>query len=116
MQKQNHCILQKHKLEKPSVFEEIGFKVNIDKDDFKYMYYGEPEQVRMKLLAHTAMTNLWKSTSGLWLANKRAWNAKLEEAGERKELQKGQNSNEKKFKADRKIWEKAAGNRTKLDG
>jgi hypothetical protein len=34
----------------------------------------EPEQVRMKLLAHTAMTNLWKSTSGLWLQNKRAWN------------------------------------------
>jgi hypothetical protein len=76
-------VSKKHKLEKPSVFEEIGFKVNIDKNDFKYMYYGEPEQVRMKLLAHTAMTNLWKSTSGLWLQNKREWNNKLEEAGKR---------------------------------
>jgi len=76
-------VSKKHKLEKPSVFEEIGFKVNIDKNDFKYMYYGKPEQVRMKLLAHTAMTNLWKSTSGLWLRNKRDWNDKLEIAGEK---------------------------------
>lgn len=76
-------VSKKHKLEKPSVFEEIGFKTNIDKNDFKYMYYGEPEQVRMKLLAHTAMTNLWKSTSSLWLQNKREWNKKLEDAGER---------------------------------
>lgn len=76
-------VSKKHDLEKPSVFEEIGFKVNIDKNDFKYIYYGEPEQVRLKLLVHTAMTNLWKSTSGLWLQNKRAWNIKLEEAGKR---------------------------------
>ena len=76
-------VSKKHKLEKPSVFEEIGFKVNIDKNDFKYIYYGEAEQVRMKLLAHTAMTNLWRSTSGLWLQNKRAWNAMIDEAGVR---------------------------------
>jgi hypothetical protein len=76
-------VSKKHKLEKPSVFEEIGFKVNIDKNDFKYMYYGKPEQVRMKLLAHTAMTNLWKSTSGLWLKIKREWNDKIEKAGEK---------------------------------
>ena len=74
-------VSKKHDLEKPSVFKEIGFKVNIDKGDFSYMYYGEPDQVRKKLLAHTAMTNLWKSTCGLWLANKRTWNEKLEEAG-----------------------------------
>jgi hypothetical protein len=76
-------VSKKHDLEKPSVFEEIGFKVNIDKNDFKYIYYGKPEQVRLKLLAHTAMTNLWKSTSGLWLRIKREWNAKIEEAGEK---------------------------------
>jgi len=76
-------VSKKHDLEKPSVFEEIGFKVNIDKNDFKYIYYGEASQVRLKLLAHTAMTNLWKSTSGLWLKNKRAWNAMIEEAGEK---------------------------------
>ena len=76
-------VSKKHDLEKPSVFEEIGFKVNIDKNDFKYIYFGEPDQVRMKLLAHTAMTNLWRSTSGLWLKNKRAWNAQIDEAGEK---------------------------------
>ena len=76
-------VSKKHKLEKPSVFEEIGFKVNIDKNDFKYMYYGEPDQVRVKLLAHTAMTNLWRSTSGLWLKIKRELNDKLEKAGEK---------------------------------
>jgi len=76
-------VSKKHDLEKPSVFEEIGFKVNIDKNDFKYMYYGKPEQVRMKLLVHTAMTNIWKSTSGLWLRNKREWNLKIEEAGKK---------------------------------
>jgi hypothetical protein len=79
-------VSKKHDLEKPSVFEEIGFKVNIDKNDFKYMYYGEPEQVRLKLLAHTAMTNLWKSTSGLWLRNKRAWNEQIEAAGEKYDI------------------------------
>lgn len=76
-------VSKKHDLEKPSVFKKLGFKVNIEKNDFMYMYYGEPEQVRMKLLAHTAMTNLWKSTSGLWLKNKRAWNAMIEEKGEK---------------------------------
>ena len=39
-------VSKKHDLEKPSVFEEIGFKVNIDKNDFKYIYFGEPEQVK----------------------------------------------------------------------
>ncbi len=76
-------VSKKHKLERPSTFLELGFKVNLDKNDFVYMYYGKPEQVRMKLLAHTAMTNLWRSTSGLWLKNKRAWNEQIEEAGER---------------------------------
>lgn len=76
-------VSKKHDLEKPSVFKNLGFEVNIDKGDFSYMYYGKPEQVRTKLLAHTAMTNLWKSTTGLWLRNKRAWNEKLEAAGEK---------------------------------
>lgn len=76
-------VSKKHDLEKPSVFAALGFKVNIDKGEFAYMYYGEAEQVRMKLLAHTAMTNLWKSTCGLWLQNKRGWNEKIEAAGER---------------------------------
>jgi len=75
-------VSRKHDLEKPSVFKEIGFKSNIVKNDFEYIYYGEASQVRLKLLAHTAMTNLWRSTSALWLANKRAWNEQIEAAGE----------------------------------
>lgn len=76
-------VSKKHTLEKPSVFEEIGFKVNIAKNDFKYMYYGDESQVRLKLLVHTAMTNIWKSTSALWLNNKREWNNKIEESGKK---------------------------------
>lgn len=76
-------VSKKHDLEKPSVFKKLGFEVNIDKGEFAYMYYGKAEQVRTKLLVHTAMTNIWKSTCGLWLRNKRAWNAMIDEAGEK---------------------------------
>lgn len=76
-------VSKKHDLEKPSVFKELGFKVNIDKNDFVYMVYGELSQVRMKLLAHTAMTNIWRSTSGEWLKIKRAWNEQIDAAGEK---------------------------------
>ena len=79
-------VSKKHDLEKPSVFKDLGFKTNIDKNDFIYMVYGELSQVRLKLLVHTAMTNLWKSTSGLWLKNKREWNNKIEEAGEKHDV------------------------------
>ncbi len=80
-------VSKKHDLEKPSVFKALGFEVNIDKGDFVYMYYGELAQVRTKLLVHTAMTNLWKSTTGLWLRNKRAWNAMIDDAGKKYEVE-----------------------------
>jgi hypothetical protein len=80
-------VSKKHDLEKPSVFKKIGFKTNIDKNDFEYMVYGELSQVRYKLLVHAAMTNLWKSTSGLWLRIKREWNELLENAGEKHNVQ-----------------------------
>lgn len=76
-------VSKKHDLEKPSVFMDLGFKINIDKNDFVYMVYGELSQVRVKLLVHTAMTNIWKSTSGLWLQNKREWNKQIEASGEK---------------------------------
>ena len=63
------------------MFKDLGFKVNIDKNDFVYMVYGKLSQVRIKLLVHTAMTNIWKSTSGLWLRNKREWNEKNRKYG-----------------------------------
>ena len=76
-------VSKKHDLENPKVFKEIGFKTNIDKNDFIYMVYGELSQVRTKLLVHTAMTNIWRSTSGEWLKIKRAWNEKLYQMGEK---------------------------------
>lgn len=74
-------VSKKHDLENPKVFSALGFKVNLEKSDFVYMYYGKPEQVRLKRLIHMAMTNLWNSTSGEWLKIKREWNEKIEEAG-----------------------------------
>lgn len=76
-------VSKKHDLENPKVFKELGFKVNLEKSEFVYMYYGKEEQVRVKRLCHMAMTNLWNSTSGEWLKIKREWNAKLDEAGEK---------------------------------
>lgn len=74
-------VSKKHDLENPKVFSALGFKVNLEKSEFVYMYYGEPEQVRLKRLCHMAMTNLWESTSGEWLKIKREWNEKIESAG-----------------------------------
>lgn len=74
-------VSKKHDLENPKVFTKLGFKINIDKNDFVYMVYGELSQVRVKLLVHTAMTNIWRSTSGGWLKIKREWNRQLDEAG-----------------------------------
>lgn len=76
-------VSKKHDLEKPSVFKALGFKTNIDKNEFEYMVYGELSQVRIKLLIHAAMTNLWKSTTGPWLKIKRQWNSEIEAAGEK---------------------------------
>lgn len=74
-------VSKKHDLENPKVFLSLGFKVNLEKSDFSYIYYGNPEQVRVKRLCHMAMTNLWNSTSGEWLKIKREINEKLEEKG-----------------------------------
>ena len=76
-------VSRKHDLEKPSVFHALGFQTYLVKSDFEYMVHGKLEQVRLKLLAHIAMTNLWNSTKGDWLKIKKEWNAKIEDAGER---------------------------------
>lgn len=76
-------VSRKHDLERPDVFHKIGFKTYLVKSEFEYMVYGEFSQVRLKLLAHIAMTNLWESTAGEWLKIKREWNRQIEEAGER---------------------------------
>jgi len=76
-------VSRKHDLEKPSVFHALGFKTYFVASDFEYMVYGELSDIRLKLLAHVAMTNLWNSVKGPWLAIKKEWNAKIEAAGEK---------------------------------
>lgn len=76
-------VSRKHDLECPKVFHAIGFKTYLVKSDFEYMVYGELHQIRLKLLAHIALTNLWESTTGEWLKIKKEWNEKIEEAGKK---------------------------------
>jgi hypothetical protein len=73
----------KHHLEKPEVFEAVGFQTYLTLSGFAYMVYGTLEQVRMKRLAHATMTNAWVTTRADWLKMKREWNDKLEAAGEK---------------------------------
>lgn len=96
-------VSKKHDLENPKVFSALGFKVNLEKSDFVYMYYGTAEQVRLKRLIHMAMTNLWQSTSGEWLSVKKEWNAKLEAAGEKYDIPNP------KFASREGCWQGAAG-------
>lgn len=76
-------VSKKHDLENPKVFSALGFKVNLEKNEFVYMYYGQPEQVRVKRLCHMAMTNLWQSVQGEWMKVKKEWNEKIELAGKK---------------------------------
>lgn len=76
-------VSRKHDLEKPSVFHNLGFKTYLVKSDFEYMVYGDLSKIRLKLLSHIAMTNLWNSTKGDWLRIKKEWNEKIEKAGKK---------------------------------
>jgi hypothetical protein len=48
---------------------------------FCYMVHGNLADVRMKLLAHITMTNVWDSVRGMWLKLKKEWNKRIDEAG-----------------------------------
>jgi hypothetical protein len=76
----------KHDLENPKVFEKIGFETYLMLSGFAYMVYGTFDQVRMKRLAHATMTNAWTTTRSDWLKMKRAWNAEIEEMGEKYDI------------------------------
>lgn len=76
-------VSNKHELETPKVFEKLGFKTWMVKNNWHYIVYGELSDIRLKELCHLSMTNIWRSTSGLWLKIKREWNKKIEEAGEK---------------------------------
>ncbi len=73
----------KHHLETPKVFKKLGFKTWLVKNDWHYIVHGELSDVRLKELSHLSMTNIWRSTSGLWLKIKREWNKRIEESGEK---------------------------------
>jgi hypothetical protein len=47
------------------------------------MVHGNLADVRMKLLAHITMTNVWDSVRGMWLKLKKEWNRRIDEVGEK---------------------------------
>jgi len=50
---------------------------------FCYMVHGDLADVRMKLLAHITMTNVWNSVKGDWLRLKAEWRERIDAAGSR---------------------------------
>ena len=73
----------KSKFETPKLFESLGFVTYLKMGEFHYMVHDELSDVRMKLLAHITMTNVWNSVKGDWLRIKKEWKARIEEAGEK---------------------------------
>lgn len=71
----------KSKFETPALFESIGFITYLKMSGFHYMVKGSLESVRMKLLAHVTMTNVWNTVKGDWLRLKKEWKEQIEEAG-----------------------------------
>ena len=72
----------KSKFETPKLFEDLGFVTYLKMSGFHYMVHGDLAAVRMKLLAHMTMTNVWITTKGDWLRVKREWNERIDAAGE----------------------------------
>ncbi len=58
----------KSKFETPKLFESVGFQTYLKMSGFHYMVNGDLAAVRMKLLAHITMTNVWNSVKGDWLS------------------------------------------------
>jgi hypothetical protein len=71
----------KSKFETPKLFESLGFHTYLKMSGFHYMVLGNLDDVRMKLLAHITMTNVWQTTKGDWLRLKREWNDAINFAG-----------------------------------
>ena len=73
----------KSAFETPELFESLGFVTYLKMSGFCYMVRGELADVRIKLLAHITMCNVWSSIKGDWLRLKREWNERIEAAGDR---------------------------------
>lgn len=70
------------KFETPALFESLGFVTYLKMSGFCYMVHGNLADVRMKLLAHITMTNVWNSTKGDWLRLKDEWRERIKAAGD----------------------------------
>ncbi|MFA6204173.1 MAG: class I SAM-dependent methyltransferase [Gallionella sp.] len=73
----------KSKFETPALFERCGFQTYLKMSGFHYMVHGDLADVRMKLLAHITMCNVWNSIKGDWLRLKKEWRERIDNAGER---------------------------------
>jgi hypothetical protein len=73
----------KSKFETPALFESVGFQTYLKMSGFCYMVHGDLADVRMKLLAHITMTNVWNSVKGDWLRLKAEWRERIDAAGSR---------------------------------
>lgn len=71
----------KSKFETPALFESLGFVTYLKMSGFCYMVKGDLAAVRMKLLAHITMTNVWNSVKGDWLRLKSEWRERIDAAG-----------------------------------
>jgi hypothetical protein len=72
----------KSKFETPELFESVGFQTYLKMSGFHYMVHGNLSDVRMKLLAHITMTNVWNTVKGDWLRLKKEWRDRIDLAGE----------------------------------
>lgn len=72
----------KSKFETPALFESVGFQTYLKMSGFHYMVLGDLASMRMKLLAHITMTNVWNTVKGDWLRLKKEWRERIDAAGE----------------------------------
>jgi len=71
----------KSKFETPELFESVGFETYLKMSGYHYMVNGPIETMRLKLLAHITMTNVWNTVKGDWLRLKKEWRDRIDEAG-----------------------------------
>ena len=71
----------KSKFETPALFESCGFQTYLKMSGFHYMVNGTLQSMRMKVLAHITMTNVWNSVKGDWLRLKAEWRERIDAAG-----------------------------------
>jgi len=71
----------KSKFETPALFESVGFDTYLKMSGYHYMVHGKIEDMRLKVLAHITMTNVWNTVKGDWLRLKHEWRDRIDAAG-----------------------------------